>query len=99
MNPAFVLLSMITGVILLFVGDPTSTQVIFTIIGIVGSVGIAATSLGVNMRINRDDGDLGRTSNPPPEFQPLHHPLARRAPHPHALGHAAFICYLVAALA
>ena len=40
--------------ILLFVGDPTSTQVIFTVVGIVGSAGIAATSLGVNMRINRE---------------------------------------------
>src|SRR3954471_9932839 len=68
-NPPFVLFSMITGVLLLFIGDPTSTQVIFTIIGIVGSIGVAATSLGVNMRINRTMATWD-ADNPPAEFQP-----------------------------
>jgi uncharacterized membrane protein len=98
MNPAFVMLSMITGVLLLFVGDPTSTQVIFTIIGIVGSAGIAATSLGVNMRINREMAAWDH-ENPPPEFQPR---IARWSA-VHRIrtlsGVTAFACYLVAALA
>ncbi|HET8784020.1 MAG TPA: anthrone oxygenase family protein, partial [Candidatus Limnocylindrales bacterium] len=91
-------LSMITGVILLFVGDPTSTQVVLTIIGIAGSIGIAATSLGVNMRINREMATWDAT-NPPPEF----HPRITRWLGVHRIrtlsGTIAFVCYLVAALA
>jgi uncharacterized membrane protein len=96
-NPPFVLLSMITGVLLLFVGDPTSTQVIFTIIGIVGSIGVAATSLGVNMRINRTMATWD-ADNPPAEFGPQ---IARWLG-VHRIrtlsGTVAFICYIVAAL-
>jgi uncharacterized membrane protein len=97
-NPPFVLLSMLTGVALLFVGDPTSTQVIFTIIGIVGSIGVAATSLGVNMRINRTMATWNADA-PPPEFQPL----ITRWIGVHRIrtlsGTLAFVCYLIAALA
>jgi uncharacterized membrane protein len=98
MNPPFILLSMITGVLLLFVGDPTSTQVIFTIIGILGSAGVAATSLGVNMRINRTMAGWD-ADDPPAEFQPL----ITRWLGVHRIrtlsGVLAFVCYLVAALA
>src|SRR4051812_34999778 len=97
-NPAFVLLSMITGVLLLFIGDPTGTQVTFTIIGIVGSVGVAATSMGVNLRINRTMAAWNADA-PPPEF----HPLITRWLGVHRIrtlsGTLAFVCYLVAALA
>ena len=91
-NPPFVLFSMLTGVVLLFVGDPTSTQVIFTIIG------IAATSIGVNMRINRTMAKWN-ADDPPPEFQPL---ITRWIAVHRARtlsGTLAFVCYLVAALA
>jgi len=97
-NPPFILLSMITGVLLIFIGDPTSTQRIFTIIGIVGSIGVAATSMGVNMRINRTMGTWD-ADNPPAEFQPL----ITRWLAVHRIrtlsGTVAFICYIVAALA
>jgi uncharacterized membrane protein len=95
-NPAFVLLSMITGVLLLFIGDPTGTQVVFTIIGIVGSIGVAATSMGVNMRINRTMAGWNADA-PPPEFRPL----ITRWLGVHRIrtlsGTLAFLCYLVAA--
>jgi len=97
-DPPFVLFSMLTGVALLFVGDPTSTQVIFTIIGIAGSAGIAATSIGVNMRINRTMAKWN-ADDPPPEFQPL---ITRWIAVHRARtlsGTLAFVCYLVAALA
>jgi len=97
-NPPFVLFSMLTGVVLLFVGDPTSTQVIFTIIGIVGSIGVAATSLGVNMRINRTMATWN-ADDPPPEFQPL----ITRWIGVHRIrtlsGTLAFVCYIIATLA
>jgi len=97
-NPPFILLSMITGVLLLFIGDPTSTQVIFTIIGIVGSIGVAATSMGVNMRINRTMATWD-ADNPPAEF----HGQITRWIGVHRIrtlsGVLAFVCYLVAALA
>jgi uncharacterized membrane protein len=97
-NPPFILFSMIAGVLLLFIGDPTSTQVIFTIIGIVGSIGVAVTSLGVNMRINRTMASWNADA-PPPEFQPL----ITRWIGVHRIrtlsGTLAFICYIVAALA
>ena len=97
-NPPFVLFSMITGLLLLFIGDPSSTQVVFTIIGIVGSIGVAATSLGVNMRINRTMASWN-ADDPPPEFQPL----ITRWIGVHRIrtlsGTLAFVCYIVAALA
>ena len=97
-NPPFILLSMITGVLLLFIGDPTSTQVIFTIIGIVGSIGVAATSMGVNMRINRTMATWD-ADHPPAEF----HRQITRWIGVHRIrtlsGLLAFVCYLVAALA
>jgi len=97
-NPPFVLLSILTGVLLLFVGDPTSTQVIFTIIGIIGSIGVAATSMGVNMRINRTMATWNADA-PPPEF----HSLITRWIGVHRIrtlsGTLAFVCFIAAALA
>jgi uncharacterized membrane protein len=97
-NPPFVLFSMLTGVVLLFVGDATSTRVIFTIIGIIGSIGVAATSLGVNMRINRTMATWN-ADDPPPEF----HPLITRWIGVHRIrtlsGTLAFVCFNIAALA
>ena len=97
-NPPFVLLSMLTGVLLLFIGDPTSTQVVFTIIGIVGAAGVAATSMGVNMRINRTMATWD-ADNPPAEFRSQ----ITRWIGVHRIrtlsGTLAFICFLVAALA
>jgi uncharacterized membrane protein len=97
-NPPFILFSMITGVLLLFIGDPTSTQVIFTIIGIVGSIGVAATSMGVNMRINRTMATWD-AENLPAEFQPLITRWIGVHRIRTASGTLAFICYVVAALA
>jgi len=98
LNPPFVIVAVLTGVALLFVGDPTSTQVIFTIVGIVGSAGIAITSLTVNMRINREMATWNPDA-PPPEYEPL---LARWTA-VHGIrtlsGVTAFAAYLVAALA
>jgi hypothetical protein len=98
-NPPSVFLALITGVLILILADdlPT-TATVFTIIGIVGSAGVAATSIGVNMRINRRMGGWS-TDEPPAEFRSLIG-LWQKV---HAIrtlsGVTAFVGYLIAVLA
>lgn len=99
-NPAFVLIALITGVLILIVVDdlPTSAT-IATIVGVAGSAGVAATSLGVNMRINRRMAGWPADAPPPPEFRSL----IERWSKVHAVrtlsGVVAFAAYLIGVLA
>src|SRR3954470_21024009 len=53
-NPPFVILAVISGVLALGVADPSTTTTAFTVVGIAGALGVAVVSLGFNMRINRE---------------------------------------------
>jgi uncharacterized membrane protein len=96
-NPPFVLFSMITAVLILIVADLSTVGKIFTIVGILGSIGVAVTSMTVNMRINRTMATWDADA-PPPEFRPL----ITRWIGVHRIrtlsGVLAFVCYIVAAL-
>lgn len=98
-NPALVFIAMVTAVVILIVVDDLSTTAtVFTIIGLIGSIGVAATSMSVNMRINRKMAKWSGDT-PPPEFRPL----IERWQRVHAIrtlsGTVAFVGYLVAVLA
>jgi uncharacterized membrane protein len=98
-NPAFVLIALITGVLLLiFADDLPTTATAATIIGLIGSAGVAGTSMAVNMRINRRMAGWSADA-PPGEF----HGLIERWNRVHAIrtlcGTTAFVGYLIAVLA
>lgn len=99
LNPAFVFIALVTGVLILIVADdlPT-TATVFTVIGLVGSAGVAGTSMGVNMRINRRMAGWS-VDAPPAEFRSL----IGRWQKVHGIrtlsGMTAFVGYLVAVLA
>ena len=98
-NPAFVFIALLSGVLILLVADdlPT-TATVATIIGVVGSAGVAATSMGVNMRINRRMAGWSPDA-PPAEFSSL----MDRWQKVHVIrtfaGVAAFVGYVIAVLA
>jgi Anthrone oxygenase len=68
-NPPATALAFVTGALIMIVADDLpSAAVAFTIVGMAGMVGVAATSLGVNMRINRRMAEWP-TASPPAEFR------------------------------
>jgi anthrone oxygenase-like protein len=98
-NPPAVITALVSGILVLVVADnlPT-TATVATIVGLVGSAGVAATSLGVNMRINRRMGGWS-VDAPPAEFRSL---MARwNASHVvrTLFGLTAFVGYLIGVLA
>jgi uncharacterized membrane protein len=99
LNPAFVMISLVTGVILLIVADERPlTMIVATIVGLVGSAGIAASSMLVNLRINREMAGWS-VDAPDDRFRPL---IARwRASHAvrTLAGVTGFVGYLIAVLA
>jgi hypothetical protein len=68
-NPPATALAGVAGIAIQFF-DLTTAQRICTAIGIVGAAGIAITSLGFNMRINRQMAKF-QADAPPPEFTAL----------------------------
>ena len=70
-NPGAVMVALVTGILILIVADDlTTTAKVFTVIGIIGMAGVAATSLGINMPINRQMAKWSLDA-PPDEFRPL----------------------------
>lgn len=65
--PAAVLSTLAAIAILLFADDLSSASTMFTVVGLLGSIGVGATSLGVNMPINRRMSGWSAES-PPAEF-------------------------------
>ena len=98
-NPPAVFLSMLAAILILIVADDLpDTSVVFSIIGIAGSLGVAATSLGVNMRINRLMSAWSPDA-PPPEYPAVQQRWNRFHSIRTASGVLAFVCYIVAVVA
>jgi uncharacterized membrane protein len=68
-QPATVVLAAISAVVILL-HSLTSSETVFTAIGLVGSIGVGVTSVSVNMPINRAMGEWPPDAVPP-EFEPL----------------------------
>jgi uncharacterized membrane protein len=66
-NPPAVIVAMISAVAMLFYSMPDDAKLCVAI-GLAGSVGIGAVSLGVNMRINRMMSGWSSDA-PPPEYR------------------------------
>jgi uncharacterized membrane protein len=97
-NPPAVVLATVSGILLLVAADGlSSTSTVFDIGGIVGSVGVGATSLGVNMPINRRMKEWSPEA-PPPEFWSVMKRWGRAHKIRTFLGVTGFACYVVAAL-
>jgi uncharacterized membrane protein len=98
-NPAFVFIALVTGVLILIFADHLSTTAkVFTIIGVVGSAGVALTSMTVNMRINRRMAGWSEESVPA-EFRPLIERWVRVHRLRTLCGVVAFVAYLIAVIA
>ena len=98
-NPPLEFGALIAGALVLIVADDApTTATVATIVGLAGTVGVAATSLGVNMRINRRMASWSPDA-PPSEFRSS----MKRWRGSHAVrtlsGVTAFAAYLVAAIA
>ncbi len=97
-SPPAIVVSMVTAFLILATAESlTATARIATVIGVLGSAGAAATSLGVNLPIHRKMG-AWPVDAPPAEFRPT----LRRWTMFHdvrtAFGVVAFASYLIAAL-
>ncbi len=68
-QPPTVALAAVSAVVLLVHGL-TSSETVFTAIGLAGSIGVGVTSVSVNMRINRAMG-AWPPDTVPPEFEEL----------------------------
>jgi uncharacterized membrane protein len=66
-NPPAVILAIVSAVAMLFYSLPGDTKLCIAI-GLAGSIGIGAVSLGVNMRINREMSGWSSDA-PPPEYR------------------------------
>jgi uncharacterized membrane protein len=98
-NPPVVMIGLVTGILILIVTDGlTTTAKVFMVIGIVGTAGVAAISLGINMPINRRMA-AWPLDEPPAEFRSL----IGRWQKSHAIrtlsGLTGFVGFLVAAIA
>jgi uncharacterized membrane protein len=96
-QPPFVMTTIIAGVLALIATEQSSTATIFTILGIVGALGVTASSVGYNLRLNAQMAKWSADA-PPPEF---HSTLARwKAGHQvrTAFGTLAFAGFVVAAI-
>jgi hypothetical protein len=97
-QPPFVMVAIVAGVLALIVTDLSGTATVFTILGIIGALGVAATSVGYNLRLNAQMAKWPADA-PPPELRPT---LARwKAGHQvrTAFGTLAFAGYVVATIA
>ncbi|HEX4109927.1 MAG TPA: anthrone oxygenase family protein [Solirubrobacteraceae bacterium] len=68
-QPATVILAAVSAVVILF-HHLSSSETVFTVIGLVGAIGVGVTSGSVNMRINRTMGAWPADAVPA-EFAPL----------------------------
>lgn len=68
-QPATVVLAAISAVVILL-HDLTSSETVFTVVGLAGSIAVGVTSVSVNMPINRAMG-VWPPDAVPPEFEPL----------------------------
>src|SRR5689334_8192882 len=68
-NPPFVALAAISAVLVLIMADLSSTATVFAAVGIAGGLGVAVTSLGFNLRINREMASWPADA-PPEAFRP-----------------------------
>jgi uncharacterized membrane protein len=69
-QPPTVAIAAVSAVVILLHGL-SSSETVFTIIGLVGSLGVGVTSVSVNMPINRKMGAWSAQDAVPAEFQPL----------------------------
>ena len=98
-NPPAVALAIVTGILILILGDELPTMTIaFTGVGIGGSLGIVVTSLGVNMRLNRTMHGWS-SDDPPASYAPAQERWNRFHAVRTASGLVAFAGFVVAALA
>jgi uncharacterized membrane protein len=98
-NPAFVFIALVTGVlILIFADDLSTTAKVATIVGVIGSAGVAATSMTVNMRINRRMAGWS-TDSLPAEFGGLMQRWIKVHRIRTLCGVTAFVGYLIAVIA
>ena len=68
-QPPMVVLAAVSAVVILL-HDLTSSETVFTAIGLAGSIAVGVTSVSVNMPINRAMG-VWAPDAVPPEFEPL----------------------------
>lgn len=98
-NPPAVILSVVAAVLLLAIADHLSdTTIVFLSLGIAGSAGVAATSLGVNMRINRLMREWSSDA-PPAEYPAVQDRWNRFHAIRTLFGLLAFAFYITAAVA
>jgi hypothetical protein len=68
-QPPFVVITIVSGVVLLIVADQSTTATVFTILGVVGALGVAVSSVGYNLRLNAQMAKWPADA-PPAEFHP-----------------------------
>lgn len=68
-QPATVVLAAVSAVVILL-HSLTTSETIFTVLGLAGSIGVGVTSVAVNMPINRAMGTWSPDAVPP-DFEPL----------------------------
>ena len=97
-NPPATAVAIASGVLILVsVEGLTSTARVFTLLGVVGSVGVGITSLAVNRPINKRMSTLPSES-PPPEFGELMDRWTRAHSVRTLAGLLSFVGYVLAAL-